>query len=71
MNGNISSELLELNQLYQPCRNFALRFGLLPEQVKNLFGNMCFSATSSFSLLWVICFGITKSLENYLWRVSY
>lgn len=41
MNGNISSELLELNQLYQPCRNFALRFGLLPEQVKNLFGNIC------------------------------
>lgn len=41
MNGNILSELLELNQLYQPCRNFALRFGLLPEQVKNLFGNIC------------------------------
>ena len=42
MNENISSELLELNQLYhQPCRNFALRFGLLPEQVKNLFGNIC------------------------------
>lgn len=67
MNGNISSELLELNQLYQLCRNFALRFGLLPEQVKNLFGNvhMCFSATSTFSLLWVICFNL---VSPSLWK---